>query len=394
MPATVIHASRILTPDEEIGDGVIVVEGGRITGLGHRDTMRLPPGAADYVATGMTVVPGFVDLHIHGAGGHDVMEANARALDRITSTAARHGTTSIVATTVTAPVEDTCRSLEGIARYVRSHENSEEHAESNRLAAEILGVHLEGPFISMARRGVHPPDAIARPSVEVFNKFLEASNGLVRILTLAPELPGALELIAFAVAAKIVVAMGHTDADYDQARAAIHAGARHAVHVYNAMRPFTHRDPGVVGAILTDPEVTAEVIADLVHVAGPAIQVLLGAKGFDTVVLVSDGIAATGMPDGNYRLGTFEVNVKDGVARNAEGKLAGSTLTLDRALRNVVALGVPLREAVRMATVLPARRLGLAGKKGIIAVGADADLVALTPDLRVAGVMTRGAGLT
>jgi len=389
MPTTAIHASRILTPDEEISDGVIVVEGSRIAAIGHRDEMRLPPGAVDYVATGMTVIPGFVDVHIHGAGGHDVMEGDARALDRITATVARHGTTSIVATTVTAPVEDTCRSLQGIAQYIRAHEN----AEPGHLAAEILGVHLEGPFISKARRGVHPPDALAKPSVATFGKLIEAADGLVKIVTVAPELPGALELIAAAVAAKIVGAIGHTDADYDQARAAIHAGARHAVHMYNAMRPFEHRDPGVVGAILTDPEVTAEVIADLVHVAGPAIQVLIGTKGFDTVLLVSDGIAATGMPDGKYRLGNFEVSVKDGVARNSEGKLAGSTLTLDRALRNVVALGVPLQDAVRMATVLPARRLGLAGKKGIIAVGADADLVALTPDLRVSGVMTRGAGL-
>jgi N-acetylglucosamine-6-phosphate deacetylase len=389
MPTTVIHASRILTPDEEISDGVIVVEGSRIAAIGHRDELRLPTDAVDYVATGMTVVPGFVDVHIHGAGGHDVMEGDARALDRITSTVARHGTTSIVATTVTAPFDDTCRSLKGIANYIRAHEN----AESEGLAAEILGIHLEGPFISKARRGVHPPDSLAKPSVATLGKFIEAADGLVKIVTLAPELPGALELIAAAVAAKIVAAIGHTDADYDQARAAIHAGARHAVHMYNAMRPFEHRDPGVVGAILTDPEVTAEVIADLVHVAGPAIQVLIGSKGFDTVLLVSDGIAATGMPDGKYRLGNFEVSVKDGVARNSEGKLAGSTLTMDRALRNIVGIGVPLQDAVRMATVLPARRLGLAGKKGIIAVGADADLVALTPDLRVAGVMTRGAGL-
>jgi len=389
MPTTVIHASRILTPDEEISDGIIVVEDGRIAGLGHRDEMRLPPGAADFVATGMTVVPGFVDIHIHGAGGNDVMEADERALDRITSTVARHGTTSMVATTVTAPVDETRRSLEGVARYIRAHEN----AAPDRLAAEIVGVHLEGPFISKARRGVHPPDSLVKPSVETFGRFLEAADGLVKIVTVAPELPGALELIAAAVAAKVVAAIGHTDADYDQTRAAIQSGARHAVHMYNAMRPFEHRDPGVVGAILTDPEVTAEVIADLVHVAGPAIQVLIGAKGFDAVLLVSDGIAATGMPDGSYRLGNFEVSVKDGVARNSEGKLAGSTLTMDRALRNVVAIGVPLQDAVRMATVLPARRLGLAGKKGIIAVGADADLVALTPDLRVAGVMTRGAGL-
>jgi N-acetylglucosamine-6-phosphate deacetylase len=159
------------------------------------------------------------------------------------------------------------------------------------------------------------------------------------------------------------------------------------------MRPFLHRDPGILGAIMTDPEVTAEIIADGIHVAVAAVQVLLGAKGFDSVLLVSDGIGATGMPDGDYRLGNFEVNVKGGVARNAEGKLAGSTLTLDRAIRNVVAYGVPLLEAVRMATVMPARRVGLAGKKGVIAPGADADIVALTPDLRVAAVMTRGAGL-
>jgi N-acetylglucosamine-6-phosphate deacetylase len=149
----------------------------------------------------------------------------------------------------------------------------------------------------------------------------------------------------------------------------------------------------VIGAVLTEPDVTAEVIADGVHVAGPAIQVLIGTKGFHTVLLASDGTSATGMPDGNYRLGTMEVTMKGGVCRNAEGKLAGSTLTLDRALRYVVELGVPLIEAVRMATVLPARRIGLAGKKGIIAIGADADLVVLTQDLRVDGVMTRGIGL-
>jgi N-acetylglucosamine-6-phosphate deacetylase len=389
MTVTAIYASRILTPQEELLDTVIIVEGGRITAIGHRDEVKIPEGATDYVASGMTVVPGFVDVHIHGAGGHDVMEATPAALDCITSTVARHGTTSILATTVTAPVDETCKSLEGIAQYIRSHDQQG----STSLEAEILGIHLEGPFISKARRGVHPPDAIARPSIEILDKFRAASDGLIRILTVAPEIPGALELITAAVANGIVAAIGHTDADYEQTRAAIQAGARHAVHFYNAMRPFSHRDPGVIAAILTEPDVTAEIIADGIHVAGPAIQVLLGTKGFDTVLLASDGTAATGMPDGNFRLGNFEVTVKDGVCRNSEGKLAGSTLTLDRALRYIVALGVPLIDALRMATILPARRLGLAGKKGIIAIGADADLVVLTPDLRVAGVMTRGAGL-
>jgi N-acetylglucosamine-6-phosphate deacetylase len=390
MSATAIYASRILTPQDELRDCVIVVEVGRITGIGHRDEVHIPPGAKDYVASGMTVVPGFVDVHIHGAGGHDVMEGDAAALDKITSTVARFGTTSIVATTVTAPVEDTCRSLEGIAQYIHAHEST---ADNSRFGADILGIHLEGPFINPGRRGVHPVESIAAPSVEILEKFRAAAGGLIKILTIAPEMPGALKLVAAAIADGIVVALGHTDADYAQARAAIQAGARHAVHVYNAMRPFTHRDPGVISAILTDADVTAEIIADGVHVAGPAIQVLLGTKGFDTVLLVSDGTAATGMRDGSYKLGNFDVAVKDGVVRNSEGKLAGSTLTLDRAVRYLVDLGVPMVDAIRMATILPARRLGLAGKKGIIAVGADADLVVLTPDLHVAGVMTRGVGL-
>jgi len=390
MSATAIYASRILTPQDELRDCVIVVEAGRITGIGHRDEVHIPPGAKDYVASGMTVVPGFVDVHIHGAGGHDVMEADASALDKITSTVARFGTTSIVATTVTAPIEATCHSLEGIAQYIRAHESTADNA---RFGADVLGIHLEGPFINPERRGVHPSESILAPSVETLEKFRTAAGNLIKIITIAPEMPGALKLIAAAIADGIVVGLGHTDADYAQARAAIQAGARHAVHVYNAMRPFTHRDPGVISAVLTDADVTAEIIADGVHVAGPAIQVLLGTKGFDTVLLVSDGTAATGMRDGTYRLGGFEVSVKDGVVRNSEGKLAGSTLTIDRAIRYLVDLGVPMVDAIRMATILPARRLGLAGKKGIIAVGADADLVVLTPDLHVAGVMTRGVGL-
>jgi N-acetylglucosamine-6-phosphate deacetylase len=391
MTATAIYASAILTPHEELRDCVILVEDGKIAGLGPRDEVRVPADAVHYAAGDKIVVPGFVDIHIHGAGGHDVMEANARALDRITSTLARYGTTSILATTITAPVEETCRSLQGIARYIRNHEKL---GDSTRPAAEILGIHLEGPFISKARRGVHPPDAIARPSAETLAQFREAAEGLVKLVTIAPELPGALELIASSVAEGVVVAVGHTDADYEQTRAAFSAGARHAVHFFNAMRPFSHRDPGVIGAVLTEPEMTAEVIADGVHVSGPAIQVLIGTKGFHTILLASDGTSATGMPDGNYRLGTLDVTVKGGVCRNSEGKLAGSTLTLDRALRYLVELGVPFIEAVRMATVLPARRIGLAGKKGILAVGADADLVVLTQDLRVDGVMTRGVGLT
>jgi N-acetylglucosamine-6-phosphate deacetylase len=223
--------------------------------------------------------------------------------------------------------------------------------------------------------------------------LLTAANGAARILTLAPELPGAPELIGEARRVGVVVSLGHTDASYAEAMAAIAGGARHAAHVFNAMRPFGHRETGVLGAILTSAGVTAELIADGVHVDDAAIRILLAAKGPQDVVLVSDGTAATGMPDGRYRLGTFEVSVAGGIARNSDGKLAGSTLTLDRALRHMTALGLPLHEVLPMLTSNPARLLGLERRKGCLAAGADADLVLLDDQLQVAGVVTRGAGL-
>jgi len=385
----IIYASRIFTPQEELSNYAIVVEDGRITAIVPRNEVRVPSGAQEIDAKDTIVVPGFVDVHIHGAGGHDAMEATSGALRTVSEQVARHGTTSLLATTVSAPADDTCRSLEGIAEYIAGPNNrSAGHAPR----AEILGIHLEGPFLSHARRGVHPEGALAKPSLPLLEKFLDAAGGTARILTLAPELPNALELVDRARQKGLVVAMGHTDATYDQAVAAIKRGVSHAVHVFNAMRPFTHRDTGVLGAVLTHREVTAELIADGVHVDAPAIQILLASKGTSGVVLISDGIAATGMPDGLYRLGTFDVSVSGGVARNVDGKLAGSTLTLDRAIRHMVSLGVSPVEAVRMATLGPAARLGISGRKGVIAPGADADLVFLTPDLQVKGVMTHGVG--
>jgi len=388
MQPIVIRADRAFTPFEEIRDAVIVIRGSKISAIGQRGKVELPRGVPEIDAGGRTVVPGFVDVHIHGAGGHDVMEGEA--LEIVTATVAARGTTSLVATTVTASEKETRDSVSGIAQFIL---NTSEFA-THELSAEILGIHFEGPFISPARRGVHPAKWIARPSLEVFAHLLKEARGTAQILTLAPELPGALELIAAARKAGLVVSLGHTDATYEQAQAAIAAGASHAAHVFNAMRPFSHRETGVLGAVLTSSKVSAELIADGVHVDEAAMRMLVQLKTPERVILVSDGISATGMPDGKYQLGMFEVNVSGGVARNPEGKLAGSTLTLDRALRNMVALGVPLPSALRMVTANPALQIGLGARKGILAPGADADLVFLDDKLEISGVMTRGVGLS
>jgi N-acetylglucosamine-6-phosphate deacetylase len=390
MPVQAILAGRAFTPHDEIPDAVILIEDGKIAAVGPREQVTIPAGARRYDAPALTVAPGFVDVHIHGAGGHDVMEGTTEALTAITETVAKYGTTSLVATTVTASAEQTCRAAAGISGWMQA-QTAPHDGDTPR--AEVLGIHFEGPFISHARRGVHPAEWIVPPSVEMLRSFAEASRGAGRIVTLAPELPGTPELIAAALEAGLVVSLGHTNASYADTMSAIERGALHAAHVFNAMRPFEHRETGVIGAVLTSPSVTAELIADGVHVDAAAMRLLLSAKGPRGVILVSDGTSATGMPDGIYRLGTFDVTVRGGVCRSAEGKLAGSTLTLDRALRNIVALDVELSDALAMLTANPARLLGLEGRKGSLVPGADADLVLIDSELQVKGVMTRGTGL-
>ena len=387
MSTLLIHANRALTPTTDINDAGILIREGTIEAIGPRSGMTMPAGAREIRAADQTAIPGFIDVHIHGAGGHDVMEGTGSALRSITRKVSEYGTTSIVATTVTASTDATLRAVEGIAGYItRQHETDEPHA-------DVLGIHFEGPFISKERRGVHPAEWIQLPSAETLGRFLKAAAGNARILTVAPEVLGAAPCIDAAREAGLVVSIGHTDATYEQARAAMARGAHSATHVYNAMRPFSHRDPGVIGAVLTTPDVNAELIADGVHVEQAAMKLLLLAKGAEHVTLVSDGLSATGMPDGKYMLGGFEVTVSGGVCRNAEGTLAGSTLTLDRALRNIVALGISLPDAVRMLTLNPAVLLGIEYKKGSLRVGADADILLLDERLHLAGVWARGMAM-
>jgi N-acetylglucosamine-6-phosphate deacetylase len=384
MTTKLLHVGSAFTPASELRDVGILIRDDVIESVGPRSAVALPGGAQEIIATDKIAAPGFIDVHIHGAGGHDVMEGTDEALDAISALIGSHGTTAFVATTVTADPNAICKSSEDIARYI-----TQQHS-SSRPASEILGIHFEGPFISPARRGVHPAEWIRLPSSELLEKFVSAAQGNALILTIAPELLGAMPCIDAARKSGMVVGIGHTDATYEQTRAALARGAHHAIHTYNAMRPFSHRDAGVIGAVLTSPEISAELIADGVHVDETAMRLLLQAKGAGGVILISDGISATGMPDGKYTLGGFEVTVSGGVCRNLEGKLAGSTLTLDRALRNIVGLGASLGDALQMLTFNPAKLLGIEHKKGVLHANADADVILLNEALEVTQVFARG----
>jgi N-acetylglucosamine-6-phosphate deacetylase len=384
MATTLLHVRRAFTPTVEIPDAGILFRDGVIEAVAPRSSMTVPAGAEEIEALEESAAPGFLDVHIHGAGGHDVMEGTTEALTAVSKTVAAHGTTSFVATTMTADASSICQSAEGISKYMG------EQRLPGDSRAEVLGIHFEGPFVNPIRRGAQQAEFIKLPSAELLAKFVEAAGGHAQILTMAPELLGAMPCIDAARKSGLVVGIGHTDATYEQARAAISRGAHHAVHVYNAMRPFTHRDSGVIGAVLTTPEVTAELIADGVHVDETAMRLLLQAKGAGGVILISDGISATGMPDGKYLLGSLDVTVSGGICRDAEGRLAGSTLTLDRALRNIVGLGASVADALRMLTLNPATLLGIEFKKGSLRTGADADIVLLDERLNLTRVWTQG----
>jgi N-acetylglucosamine-6-phosphate deacetylase len=322
------------------------------------------------------IAPGFVDLHIHGSAGYDVMDDIAEALPAMEQLLVRHGVTSYFPTTVTAPMDRTLRALERLADAI---ERRELDNANGKIRALPLGIHLEGPFISHARRGVHPPENLLAPTLALFERFWQAARGRIRMMTIAPELEDAPEVIAEAARRGVCVSLGHSDADYAAAEHGIAAGARHATHTFNAMRPLDHRSPGILGAVLTDRRVSADIIADGVHLDPAIVKLFADAKGAAQTVLITDATSATGMPDGRYRLGSIEVDVHDGKCM-ANGKLAGSVLTMDRAVRNLARFAEwDLSRAVAAASQNPARVARIANK-GALAVGADADFVVLNPE--------------
>lgn len=357
-------------PAIEIEDGVVISIRSRAEGEGPA------PGIIEANYPGAILAPAFFDVHFHGAAGHDVMEASPEALSAIGALLASRGTSSFLATTVTAPLDATLRAVSGLAKRIEKPESMQK---KNGPIARPIGIHLEGPFLSHAKRGVQPAEYLLEPDTATFDRLFEAAEGHVRLMTLAPELPGAAELVAHATQLGVRVSLGHSNATAAETCAAIAAGAVSATHTFNAMRPLDHREPGILGTVLSEESLYAELICDGIHSDPRMARLWWRAKGEERGILITDAMSATGMPDGEYQLGGFAVQVANGRAM-AGGVLAGSLLTLDRALANFVAFtGAPLDKALRLLTANPAAMTGFGDRTGKIAAGLPANLVAVDP---------------
>jgi N-acetylglucosamine-6-phosphate deacetylase len=377
----VVRAAQVATPAELLDDAYVVVEGASVREVGRG---RPPAGCSlDLDLGDVLLAPGFVDIHVHGGGGHDVNrsrpEEAAAAAREVARYHAQHGTTALLATTVSDSAEILRAAVEGIAGVARER------------GSGVLGTNLEGPWLSRVRAGAQFPEALRLPTLRELEDLLGRSGGTLRMLTLAPELPGALEVLKAATRAGVVVAIGHTDADFSTAKAAFDAGARHVTHLFNGMPPLHHRKPGPAGAALDDPRVCVELVCDGVHVHAAVVS-MVARLAPERLAFVTDAIGPTGAQPGRYRLGPIEVLVSEERAELADGSgtIAGSVLTMDRAVGFAVnSAGVPLLNALQAASTNPAAVLG-EKKKGRLATGSDADIVVLDPDLRAVATIVGG----
>lgn len=370
----IITNGTIITPFQLINGKAIIVEKGKILEIKNEEEINnlILNGAEVFEAKNKFVVPGYIDIHVHGGGGSDVMDGNYEAINQIAIAHSHFGTTSFLPTTMTMSKDKIIRSLRSICEAVKK----------GTAGAEILGIHMEGPYINPEKKGAQKEDEIRKISLKEFLEFNQASSNLIRLVTIAPEMPGAIGFIKYLCKQGIIASVGHTNATYVQTQAGIQAGLSHVTHTFNAMRGLHHREPGVVGAALTSPELTVEVIADGIHIHPIVLKILTKIKEDEKVVLITDAMRAAGLKEGTYDLGGQEVIVTKGQARLKDGTLAGSVLTMDKAVKNMASkVGVPLPKAIQMASFNPARSIGIDDKKGSLEPGKDADIVILNKNL-------------
>jgi len=380
---TLIKNGKIITPFEIVKNYCLAIENGKIVDLFEKKFVKEEFYDEIIDAEGNYVSFGFIDIHCHGASGYDVMDEGFKPLESIARFNLKNGVTSFFAAVMTGPVEKIRYSLKNITIYISSQQRNE----VCRDKASILGIYLEGPYFSPTKKGAQPEEYLRKPDKEEMASFLEDSHHFIKVVSLAPELVGALEVIKYLKKEEIVIALGHTDASYEETKRALLLGASLATHTFNGMRGFSHREPGALGAFLTEEGVYCELIADCVHVNPAAMKMLVKVKGTDKIILITDSMMAAGLSDGEYLLSGQKVMVKNGTATLPDGTLAGSTLTLNRAIYNMVyEVGVSLQDAVKMATLNPAKALKLTGK-GSIEPGNDADLVIFDENINVVKVI-------
>ncbi|MFF7728529.1 N-acetylglucosamine-6-phosphate deacetylase [Streptomyces sp. NPDC008001] len=373
---TVLAGARVVLPTGVVEDGRVTVEGRRIAAdaSGERPTL-------DLSGKGCWIVPGFVDMHVHGGGGASFSAGDPEEALTAVRTHRAHGTTTMVASTVTGDLDDLARQAAVLSELTEQ--------------GDLAGIHFEGPFISPHRCGAHQPELLRDPHPADVRKLVDAARGTARMMTLAPELAGGLDSVRLLADLGVVAAVGHTDSSYEATLDAIEAGATVATHLFNAMPSLLHRAPGPIAALLEDERVTVELINDGTHLHPSVLELAFARAGADRVAFITDAMGAAGMSDGMYPLGPMSVEVKDGVARIADGptagSIAGSTLTLDTAFKRAVTIdGLPVEDAVRALSANPARLLGVADRVGSLEDGKDADLVVLDASYDLVGVMRKG----
>ncbi|OGD17584.1 N-acetylglucosamine-6-phosphate deacetylase [Candidatus Atribacteria bacterium RBG_19FT_COMBO_35_14] len=379
---TVILHGTIITPFQLLEDRIIIIEKGKIMAItDKKEDFALLKNVEIIEAKDKFVVPGYIDIHIHGGGGSDVMDGEYEAIKQVATTHSRFGTTAFLPTTMTMSKDKIIRSLRSICEAVKK----------GTAGAEILGIHLEGPYINPEKKGAQKEEDIKKISLEEFLEFNQASGNLIRLVTIAPEMPGAIDFIRWLHQQGIIVSVGHSNATYKQVQEGIQAGLSQVTHIFNAMRGLHHREPGVVGAALSSPKLIVEMIADGIHLHPIVLKMLTQIKESEKLVLITDAMRATGFKEGTYDLGGQEVIVTKGQARLKDGTLAGSVLTMDKAVKNMVTkVGIPLSKAIQMASFNPAKCLGVEDRKGSLEPGKDADIVILNKNLETELTMVAG----